>query len=533
MRQEPGGLARHPRPRRAGVGALVDVVLLVGHADVDGPGRLPRRTGALVEGDPEDALVVVEVPVGITGVLGVVARVGERGHLGPGHAGVRAAPQAVAAGRAEVQGAVAVGVDRQPLPHAPARHVAADLERQRGLLPGGPAVGGPQDGAVVGVPAVGVHARGDVHPVRVDRVGRQARDAVEAPVGGSDVVEQGDPPAGGLVPPVRAADVGARVHQVLLGLVEHDAGDEAAARDLDVAPRVGGLGLGRLRRPGRGRDGHESRGRHRREQAGENSPHRGFSFCAGEYELAGDAGRGGTRRGPPGRQADRGAGSGGVVRVRPRRCRAVTGEGARERRHVLRRLRPSGLDLDPPAPRGPRRTSGDARGRAPRRSRPDGARSPAGGRPLLDTGAEPWWRRPVTEVGGGGLVVPPGVRRTGGYGGRHDAVGDGTGRRQRDRCGAAAVRERGTWHECSSVRRCRRLGSRGLRAASGGAGRAVRPVRERPCAGAFLRWRRRKGPGPPPPACRVRGVASVRCYPNSSVCSENAVAISACAQNLW
>lgn len=143
------------------------------------------------------------------------------------------------------------------------------------------------------------------------------------------------------------------------------------------------------------------------------------------------------------------------MRVRPRRCRAVTEEGARERRHCARRLLPGGPHPDSAAPRGLRRVSGDGRGRAPCRNRPGGAWSPVARRPVLGTGSERAGvgrRRLIAEVGGGGLVVPPGVERKRGYDGRHAVAGGGAGRR-RDRRGASAFREQGTWHGCSSVRR--------------------------------------------------------------------------------
>ena len=226
----------------ARVGRLVDRVLLVGDADVDRLGGRALGAARRVEGHPHDALVAGEVPVGVAGVLHVVAHVGEAGDLGPGDAGVGAPPQAVAALGAEVQDAVVVGVDLQPLAHAAAGHVAADLERQVRLRPGGAAVRRPQDRAVVRVPAVRVRADGGVHLVGVHRVGGQRQDAVVAPVVPADVVEQGDPALRRLVEPVRAADVGAGVHQTLLGLVVDDAGDEPAADDLDVAPAVGRVG---------------------------------------------------------------------------------------------------------------------------------------------------------------------------------------------------------------------------------------------------------------------------------------------------
>src|SRR5690606_32948213 len=139
VRDVAGRLPRDPLPGDAAVGGPVDRVLLVGHAHLDGLGGVAGGAGPLVERHPDHALDVTVV-LAVPGP--VVPRVGEAGHLGPGGAVVGALPQPVAAGRAEVEDAVLVGVDREALAHAPPGHVAAELERQRARLPGLAAVGG-------------------------------------------------------------------------------------------------------------------------------------------------------------------------------------------------------------------------------------------------------------------------------------------------------------------------------------------------------------------------------------------------------
>src|SRR5690606_2320161 len=238
VRYVAGGLAGHALPGGAAVGGAVDGLVLVGHADVDRLGGLAAGGAGGVEDHPDHARLVALVAVGVVRIVGVVAGVGEIRHLRPGLAVVGAPPQPVAVGRAEVEDAVAVGVHGQPLAHAPAGHVAAQLERQLADPPGLTPVGRAQDRAVVGVPVVGVHADGGVHPVGVDGVGGDAVHAVVPPSVPAHPVEQRGPGLVVLVPAVRAADVGARVDQVRLRLAEDDRGDEAASPDTDVLPRV-------------------------------------------------------------------------------------------------------------------------------------------------------------------------------------------------------------------------------------------------------------------------------------------------------
>lgn len=251
VREVAGGLAGQPLPGRARVRRPVDGVLLVGDPDVErlrtvGPGA--RR---LVERHPRHALVVGRVARGVGRVRRVVAGVREGRDLRPRRARVRRAPQALAAGRAQVEHLVVVRVDREALTHAAARHVAAEFEGEVGLLPRRATVRGAQDRAVPGVPVVRVSADGRVHLVRVDGVGGERGHARVAPVVPADRIEQRRPGLGALLPAVGAADVGAGVGEVLLAAVEDDAGDEATAVDTGVLPGVGVRGdsrpVGRIR----------------------------------------------------------------------------------------------------------------------------------------------------------------------------------------------------------------------------------------------------------------------------------------------
>ena len=77
VRQVPRGLSGQPGPGRARVRRAVHGVVLVRHADVDRLRRGAGRPGGLVEGDPDDALVVGGVPARVGRILLVVADVGE------------------------------------------------------------------------------------------------------------------------------------------------------------------------------------------------------------------------------------------------------------------------------------------------------------------------------------------------------------------------------------------------------------------------------------------------------------------------
>ena len=89
--------------------------------------------------------------------------------------------------------------------------------------------------------------------MRIAGVDREADDAEPLGVLVCEAVVERQPAAVGGIPAEGAADVGARVKQVKLRRVKHEAGDETAATDGDVAPgirlkrkRSGGVGLGRV-----------------------------------------------------------------------------------------------------------------------------------------------------------------------------------------------------------------------------------------------------------------------------------------------
>src|SRR5262245_1650554 len=242
MRQEARGLPRNSSPRSAAVRAAVYAIARVGDADVNGLRRIDGSPGPAVESHPHDAGDVAGV--GIAGVFDVGSRDGKAGDSGPGRAEVRTPPEAVAAAGAEIEYAVAIGVDRQALAHRAARHVAADFEGQIRPLKTIASVGGAEDRAVLIRPFVGVSPGGDIKAVGVYRIGGDAVDAGQVPIVEADPVAQRNPAARALIPAVGAADVGSVIDQVLFGSVEDDAWNKAAAADGDVAP---GISLGRLR----------------------------------------------------------------------------------------------------------------------------------------------------------------------------------------------------------------------------------------------------------------------------------------------
>lgn len=63
--------------------------------------------------------------------------------------------------------------------NSPTGHIPSNLEGKLCLFPGIALVGRPQDGAVIGIPVVGVHANCNIHPIGIDGVGR---DRINAPV---------------------------------------------------------------------------------------------------------------------------------------------------------------------------------------------------------------------------------------------------------------------------------------------------------------------------------------------------------------
>src|SRR5215468_3897945 len=137
MRQEARGLPRNRRPRRAAVSAAINAIALVRDADVNGLSRIAGCPGSAVKSHPDDADDVGGV--GTAGILKVGSRNWKAGDFSPGCAEVRAPPKAVAAAGAQIEDAVAIGVNRQALAHRAARHVAADFEWQiRALKTGAP-----------------------------------------------------------------------------------------------------------------------------------------------------------------------------------------------------------------------------------------------------------------------------------------------------------------------------------------------------------------------------------------------------------
>src|SRR5262245_23775542 len=263
MRQEARGLPRNGSPRGAAVRAAIDAIALIGDANINGLSRIAGGPGSAVESHPDDADDVA--CVGIAWVFDISPRDRKAGDSGPGRAEVRAPPEAVAASGAEIEDAVAIGVNRKALAHRAARHVAAYFERQIRTLKTIAPVGGAKDRPVLTRKFVGVSPGEDIKAVGVYRIGGEAVDARQVPIVEADPIEQRNPAAPALVPSVRAADVGTRVDQVLFGGVEDDARDKASsAADGDVSPCISlgclrGRGTGRNARPvdERGRDSDE------------------------------------------------------------------------------------------------------------------------------------------------------------------------------------------------------------------------------------------------------------------------------------
>src|SRR5262252_551929 len=250
MRKEARGLPRNGSPRSAAVRAAIDAIALIGDANINGLSRIAGSPGSAVESHPDDAGDVAGV--GIAWVFDISPRDRKAGDSGPGRAEVRAPPEAVAAAGAEIKDAVAIGINRKALAHRASRHVAAYFEWQIRALKTIAPVGGAKDRAVLTRKFIGVSPGEDVKAVGVNRIGGEAVDARQVPIVEADPIEQGNPAAPALVPSVRAADVGARIDQVLFGSVEDDARNKAAAAaDGDVAP---GISLGCLRERGIGRN---------------------------------------------------------------------------------------------------------------------------------------------------------------------------------------------------------------------------------------------------------------------------------------
>src|SRR5215468_4751173 len=224
VRQEACGLPWHGRPRGAAICAAVNAIAFIRDADIDGLRRIAGSSGSAIESHPDDADDVAGV--GTARVLNVGSRNGEAGDSGPGRAEISAPPEAVAAAGAEIESAVAVGINSQALAHRPARHVAADFERQIRALKSIAPVRGAKDGAVLSCKFVSVSAGGDVKAGGVYRIGGEAVNARQVPIVEAHPIEQWNPTTRALIPSIGAADVGAGVNQILFGRVEDDAWNE-------------------------------------------------------------------------------------------------------------------------------------------------------------------------------------------------------------------------------------------------------------------------------------------------------------------
>lgn len=236
VRHKAGGLAGDAGPGRAAVGGHVEAVLQIGDADVDRLCGAPGSAGAFVESNPKDAGRVVEVVVDVAGGLHVVAGVGETGDLAPRDGAIGAFPEAVAVGSGVIKDVVVVGIVLKTLAGAATGHVGADLERHGRLRPRSALIGGSEHHAVGRIPRVGVHAGGDDDLVGVERRSGDAGAAEQMPVIPANPVHERDPRAGGLIPTIRAADVGACVDDIRGSLTEYDGGNITTAADLNILP---------------------------------------------------------------------------------------------------------------------------------------------------------------------------------------------------------------------------------------------------------------------------------------------------------
>src|SRR5262249_53324558 len=186
MRQEASGLPRNSSPRSAAVRTAINAIALIGDADVNGLSRIAGSPGSAIESHPHDADDVAGV--GTAGVLDIGSRNWKAGDSGPGRAEVRAPPEAVAAARAEIEDAVAIGINRQALAHRAAWHVAAYFEGQIRALKTIAPVGGAKDRAVLTRKFIGVSPAGHVKAVGVNRIGGEAVDARQVPIVEADPI---------------------------------------------------------------------------------------------------------------------------------------------------------------------------------------------------------------------------------------------------------------------------------------------------------------------------------------------------------
>jgi len=68
----------------------------------------------------------------------------------------------------------------------------------------------------------------------LDRIGGQAFDAVQVPIGRGHPIQEWHPRAAGGVAAIGAADVGAQVNEMALGGIEDNSGNESTAAYGDV-----------------------------------------------------------------------------------------------------------------------------------------------------------------------------------------------------------------------------------------------------------------------------------------------------------
>ena len=225
-RIEARGLAWYGLPGHAGVRAAIEVGHRVRNAHVDDRGGAAGGAARLDEIHEDDA----------DAVSAGVPRDREARNLAPVGAVIGALPEAVEAG-AEVHNAAEVGVDRKALAGVAAVVIAAQRDGYGHGLERVALIGGHQDSAVSG--RFGVSSDGQVEAGGIRRVETDALHPDIVLLGRADPIEQGYPRAGGGVPAIRPADVGAGINEVGLGGVEDNPIDEAAGYDLDVVPDVG------------------------------------------------------------------------------------------------------------------------------------------------------------------------------------------------------------------------------------------------------------------------------------------------------
>lgn len=152
MREKLGRLVRNWIPGRTGVGADVDGSCgVVGGSNKNARGGTVEDIRSLVKGNESQALEVTVVGIPLwTRAEGSDSLEGR--HLGESRAAVGRLPQTVTASGTEKNDLGVFGVDGESLAHSATRHIAADLEGERGDLPGLTLVGAAGDTSIVGIP---------------------------------------------------------------------------------------------------------------------------------------------------------------------------------------------------------------------------------------------------------------------------------------------------------------------------------------------------------------------------------------------